>query len=82
MSDDMDMMKCAVREVLDERSKIPPELHTTHHDWIKLQIEKQQARTEFWQQMLAKSLPAMIGSLCLAAAGWLWHYVTTHVVWR
>lgn len=79
---DMDLMKCAVREVLDELAKMPSEEHRSHHEWVRLQIERQQARGEFWRAMLAKSLPAMAVSLLAALAGWAWHWITTHITWR
>lgn len=72
MSGEIDIIKCAIRDVLDERAKMPSEEHRAHHDWVSLQIAKHQARAQFWQAMLAKSLPAMAFSLLATAASvWL-----------
>lgn len=79
---DMDLMKCAIRDVLDERSKMPSEEHRSHHEWVALQIERQRARRAFWEAMLAKSLPAMLVSLLAALATWSWHWLTTHITLR
>lgn len=79
---DFDTIKCAIRDVLDERAKMPSEEHQSHHNWVRMQIERQQARNEFWRAMLAKSLPAMAVSLLAALAGWAWHWITTHITWR
>lgn len=79
---DIDLLKCAIRDVLDERAKMPSEEHQSHHNWVRMQIERQQARAEFWRAMLAKSLPAMGASLLAAVAAWSWHWITTHITWR
>jgi len=79
---DIDELKCAIRDVLDERTKMPSEEHRSHHAWVAMQIERQQARNEFWRAMLAKSLPAMVVSLLAAVAGWAWHWITTHITLR
>lgn len=34
-----------LREALSERARIPEEEHREHHDWVRGQIERQQART-------------------------------------
>ena len=78
----MDLMKCAIRDVLDERARMPSEEHRSHHDWVRMQIDKQQDRAEFWRAMLAKSLPAMAVSMLLALLGWLWHWLTNHITMR
>jgi polyferredoxin len=79
---DLDALKCAIRDVLDERTKMPSEEHRDHHDWVRLQIEKQQARTEFWRALFAKSLPAIVWSALAAGATWAYHWIVTHVTWR
>jgi hypothetical protein len=79
---DLDALKCAIRDVLDERTKMPSEEHRSHHEWVALQIERQQARAEFWRAMLAKSLPAMTVSLLLALAGWAYNWAINHLTWR
>jgi len=79
---DMDTLKCAVREVLDERAKMPSEEHRDHHDWVRMQIEKQKARTAFWEAMIAKSLPAIVVSLIGAGLGWAYHWIVTHLTFK
>jgi hypothetical protein len=79
---ELDAIKCAIRDVLDERSKMPSEEHRDHHDWVRLQIEKERARAELWRAVLAKSVPAIVWSAVLALSGWVWHWVTTHITWR
>ena len=80
--DEHEAMKCAMRDVLDERSRMPSEEHRSHHEWVALQIEKQKTKRAFWEAMLAKSLPAMIVSLLATCAGLLWHWLTNHITLR
>lgn len=82
MNSDTDLIKCAIRDVLDERARMPSEEHRAHHDWVSLQIAKHQARAEFWQAMLAKSLPAMAFSLLATGAAWAWNWIATHITLR
>lgn len=78
---DRDTLIDALREALAERARIPEEEHREHHEWVRGQIERQQARTAFWQALAAKSLPAMVWSLIAAGAGWIWHLIRSHVTW-
>jgi hypothetical protein len=80
-SDLTDTLRHLLREVLDERARIPQEEHREHHEWVRGQIERGQARAEFWRALAAKSLPAMVWSLVAAGAGWLWHLIRSHVTW-
>lgn len=81
MTMDRDTIIDALREALSERARIPEEEHREHHAWVRGQIERQQARTEFWRALAAKSLPAMAWSLVVAGAGWIWHLIRSHVTW-
>lgn len=42
---DRDTLIDVLREALSERARIPEEEHREHHDWVRGQIERQQART-------------------------------------
>ena len=82
MSDDLDQLKCAIRDVLDERARMTPEQHSTEHAWVRMQMQRQQERAEFWKALLAKSAPTFAFSLLAAGVTWIWHWVVTHVTWR
>ena len=70
----------AVTAALDARPVTPE--HLEHHEWVRVQIERQRARNEFWAGLAQKSLPAIVWSLIATGIGWLWHLATNHITWR
>jgi hypothetical protein len=76
-----DTLRSLLHEVLNERARVPEAEHREHHDWVRGQIERQQARSEFWRALAQKSLPAMAWSLIAAAAGWLVTMARNHIHW-
>lgn len=74
------VVTAGVIAALDARQRDP--VHAEHHEWVKAQIARQKARTEFWQALAAKSLPAIAWSLIATALGWLGRLVVSHITWR
>jgi hypothetical protein len=78
------VVAAAVTAALDARTRVPESVHHEHHEWVAAQIARQRARTEFWQALAAKSLPAIAWSLIAAGITGLWHLVLwakTHLSW-
>ena len=81
MENNIEELKSAIHAALDERTRIAEPEHKEHHDWLRERIQKEQARTIFWQGLAQKTLPGLIATLAMAALGWLWHFITTHIKW-
>lgn len=77
-----DEIKQLMREVLEERSRIPQDEHMEDHLYIRSMIARDKARSEFWQALAMKSLPGIIWSLIAAGATAAWHLVSKHVSWN
>lgn len=71
----------AITQALDNRGYVSRENHEEHHEWVASQIAKQKARTEFWQALAAKSLPAIVWTLIAAGATGLWQFIKNHWTW-
>ena len=82
MPDQTAQIQNALRAVLDERARMPSEEHREHHEWVALQIAKQEARKAFWQAVMTKAMPAALVTMAAAFGGWLWRWVSEHVAMR
>jgi hypothetical protein len=78
----MDELKAAIREVLEERARMSPDEHFTHHEWIRQQVAKDKARAEFWQRLVDRSAPVVIWGALSASALWAWEWLVTHITWK
>ena len=86
--EDMERMTGAFMDALDNLRKDGAkhstdwgELHDEHHRWVQAQIDRDNARARFWMSLAEKSLPAILATLLLAAAGAIWSLVSNHVTW-
>lgn len=77
---DIEMLKEAIKEALEERTHIGMEDHHLHHDWITLKMNKDRRRQEMWNSIkfqVAKSgILGIIGFFLYAA----WIYLKQEVV--
>ncbi|MCK5015852.1 MAG: hypothetical protein KAS32_02175 [Candidatus Peribacteraceae bacterium] len=64
-------LKKALEEVFDSRDHIDSETHHQHHGYIQSCIDRNNARTEFWQRIKTRVVTwGILGVLALLAV-WL-----------
>lgn len=62
----VDQIESALNRVLDERNRVDAETHAVHHQWVGIQIDKEQRR----KAIIDGIAKTAIGGGVLAAAGW------------
>lgn len=67
----------AIRNLLDERARLEPEVHAEHHAFVKALMERERRKTELWEkvktQVLGWGLIAAVGTLGTIIFEWLQH---------
>jgi hypothetical protein len=53
---DRELLKSALTEVLEERSRIDAEMHADHHAFIAILIEKHQRRNRIFEKLIEQVL--------------------------
>jgi hypothetical protein len=83
--DDLEMLFGRVMEMFAAQAAagvLDAKSHSEHHAWVQAQIQRTEARARFWQNLADKSLPVILASLFIAAAGWAWSVASTHIQWN
>ena len=68
-------VKEIIREALEEWPNVGAEIHTEHHEWVSLRIEKERAARDVYIS-IAKSVAqwSVLGIL-----GFIWAWLTHHI---
>ena len=65
-----------IKEALEEFPNVGAEVHLEHHDWVKAQIKRDQAKTELYR----KAAAALVQWSVLGVLGFIATWVSTHII--
>lgn len=86
MSEISDQFREVIHEAVElamERRRTPErdfiqDTHTEHHEWIAVQLAKENRKREFWISIQTKTFPAAVATLLTAAIVGVWSTIESY----